>query len=127
MATDFNPPQNPPGSPVPKKKIRREDALAYHSQGRKGKIEVVPTNPCLSAIFLVSIPPKKAFRPERSVISNFLNQHPLAVKNFNVRYLTPLFKMIMYFSKIRLPCYRDKDFWTYCYFSLRRNGVCPAI
>ena len=28
-ATDFNPPQNPPGSPVPKKKIRREDALAY--------------------------------------------------------------------------------------------------
>ena len=48
-ATDFNPPQNPPGSPVPKKKIRREDALAYHSSGRKGKIEVVPTKPTATA------------------------------------------------------------------------------
>ena len=26
--------------------IRKEDALLYHSQGRKGKIEVVPTKPC---------------------------------------------------------------------------------
>ena len=26
--------------------IRKEDALKYHSQGRKGKIEVVPTKPC---------------------------------------------------------------------------------
>ena len=26
--------------------IRKEDALNYHSQGRKGKIEVVPTKPC---------------------------------------------------------------------------------
>ncbi len=49
MATDFNPPQNPPGSPVAKKKIRREDALAYHSMGRKGKIEVVPTKPTATA------------------------------------------------------------------------------
>src|SRR5512134_194771 len=48
-ATDFNPPQNPPASPVPKKKIRREDALAYHSSGRKGKIEVVPTKPTATA------------------------------------------------------------------------------
>ena len=31
--------------PVPKKKIRREDALEYHSRGRKGKIEVVPSKP----------------------------------------------------------------------------------
>jgi malate dehydrogenase (oxaloacetate-decarboxylating)(NADP+) len=49
MATDFTPPKNPPSSPVPKKKIRREDALAYHSSGRKGKIEVVPTKPCATA------------------------------------------------------------------------------
>ncbi|HTN52852.1 MAG TPA: NADP-dependent malic enzyme [Anaeromyxobacter sp.] len=49
MATDFTPPQNSPASPVPKKKIRREDALAYHSSGRKGKIEVVPTKPCATA------------------------------------------------------------------------------
>ncbi|HSS51351.1 MAG TPA: NADP-dependent malic enzyme, partial [Thermoanaerobaculia bacterium] len=27
------------------KKISSEDALAYHSQGRKGKIQVVPTKP----------------------------------------------------------------------------------
>src|SRR4051794_40881978 len=27
------------------KKISREDALAYHSQGRKGKIQAVPTKP----------------------------------------------------------------------------------
>src|SRR5512133_1547248 len=33
----------------PKKKIRKEDALAYHSMGRKGKIEVVPTKPCATA------------------------------------------------------------------------------
>src|SRR5512138_1111135 len=32
-----------------KKKIRKEDALAYHSMGRKGKIEVVPTKPCATA------------------------------------------------------------------------------
>jgi malate dehydrogenase (oxaloacetate-decarboxylating)(NADP+) len=30
------------------KKINREDALAYHSQGRKGKIQVVPTKPTLT-------------------------------------------------------------------------------
>ncbi len=49
MTTDFTPPKNPPSSPVPKKKIRREDALAYHSSGRKGKIEVVPTKPTATA------------------------------------------------------------------------------
>ena len=26
--------------------IRKQDALDYHSTGRKGKIEVVPTKPC---------------------------------------------------------------------------------
>jgi malate dehydrogenase (oxaloacetate-decarboxylating)(NADP+) len=49
MATDFTPPQNPPSSPIPKKKVRREDALEYHSRGRRGKIEVVPTKPCATA------------------------------------------------------------------------------
>jgi malate dehydrogenase (oxaloacetate-decarboxylating)(NADP+) len=33
-------------SPAPKKRVRREDALAYHSMGRKGKLEVIPTKPC---------------------------------------------------------------------------------
>ena len=49
MSTDFTPPNNPPSAPVQKKKIRREDALEYHSRGRKGKIEVVPTKPCATA------------------------------------------------------------------------------
>jgi malate dehydrogenase (oxaloacetate-decarboxylating)(NADP+) len=29
-------------------KIRKEEALEYHSRGRKGKVEVVPTKPCLT-------------------------------------------------------------------------------
>ncbi len=29
-------------------KIRREDALEYHSRGRKGKIEVITTKPCVT-------------------------------------------------------------------------------
>ncbi|HEX9051250.1 MAG TPA: NADP-dependent malic enzyme [Anaeromyxobacter sp.] len=49
MAANDSNPQNPPGNPVPKKKVRREDALAYHSMGRKGKIEVVPTKPTATA------------------------------------------------------------------------------
>ena len=31
------------------KKIRKEEALAYHSMGRPGKIEVIPTKPCATA------------------------------------------------------------------------------
>ena len=31
---------------------RKEDALDYHSRGRKGKIEVVPTKPLVSQIDL---------------------------------------------------------------------------
>ncbi|BDG09182.1 NADP-dependent malic enzyme [Anaeromyxobacter paludicola] len=45
MATDFTQ-KKPDGG---NKKVRREDALAYHSSGRKGKIEVVPTKPCSTA------------------------------------------------------------------------------
>jgi malate dehydrogenase (oxaloacetate-decarboxylating)(NADP+) len=36
-------------TPSEKTKIRKEDALEYHSSGRKGKIEVVPTKPCSTA------------------------------------------------------------------------------
>ena len=28
--------------------IRKEDALNYHSQGRKGKIEVISSKPCIT-------------------------------------------------------------------------------
>jgi len=40
MATSFTPMS---------RKIRREDALEYHAQGRPGKIEVVPTKPTATA------------------------------------------------------------------------------
>ncbi|HYG68123.1 MAG TPA: malic enzyme-like NAD(P)-binding protein, partial [Anaeromyxobacteraceae bacterium] len=49
MATDFTPPQNPAGAPIVMKKVKREEALEYHSSGRKGKIEVVPTKPTATA------------------------------------------------------------------------------
>ena len=49
MSTEFHPPENPPDSLVQTKSIKREDALAYHEEGRPGKIEVVPTKPCATA------------------------------------------------------------------------------
>jgi malate dehydrogenase (oxaloacetate-decarboxylating)(NADP+) len=49
MASDFTPPKNPPSAAIQKKKVRREEALAYHSDGRRGKIEVVPTKPTATA------------------------------------------------------------------------------
>ncbi len=39
----------PAESLTSRKKVRREDALEYHSSGRRGKIEVVPTKPCATA------------------------------------------------------------------------------
>src|SRR3954454_997532 len=41
MATSFD--------PTGKGRIGKEEALAYHSSGRKGKVEVVPTKPCGTA------------------------------------------------------------------------------
>ena len=35
MSTDSTP-KTPAAAPAPKKKVRREDALEYHSRGRKG-------------------------------------------------------------------------------------------
>ncbi len=47
MATEFTPKGNElePG----RKRVRREDALAYHALPRPGKTEVVPTKPCATA------------------------------------------------------------------------------
>src|SRR5512143_3616628 len=47
MATDFSSTKSDvnPG----KKRVRREDALAYHANGRPGKTEVIPTKPCATA------------------------------------------------------------------------------
>ena len=36
--------------------IRRKDALDYHRQGRKGKIEVTPTKPCRTQWDLLTRP-----------------------------------------------------------------------
>jgi malate dehydrogenase (oxaloacetate-decarboxylating)(NADP+) len=50
MSNDPTAPKSPAPAPQQKRtKVRREDALAYHSSGRKGKIEVVPTKPCATA------------------------------------------------------------------------------
>jgi len=49
MSTDPNRPEVKPEAAEARKKSRREEALAYHSGGRKGKIEVVPTKPCATA------------------------------------------------------------------------------
>jgi malate dehydrogenase (oxaloacetate-decarboxylating)(NADP+) len=55
MATDFTPPKGAPSDSAEadirpaKATVRREDALAYHSSGRKGKIEITPTKPCATA------------------------------------------------------------------------------
>ncbi len=39
--------------------ISKEDALKYHSEGRKGKIEVIATKPCFtSGIFHLPILPE---------------------------------------------------------------------
>ncbi len=49
MATQFTPPQDPEHTPVQKRAVKREEALAYHEAGRPGKIEVVATKPCATA------------------------------------------------------------------------------
>ena len=33
-------------------RTRREEALAYHSMGRKGKVEVIPSKPCATSLDL---------------------------------------------------------------------------
>ena len=48
-ATDL--PAPPPGTTVGGMG-RKEDALDYHSRGRKGKLEVVPTKPLVSQLDL---------------------------------------------------------------------------
>ncbi len=48
MASDKNTTSKPEAQEA-RKKARRDEALAYHSSGRKGKIEVVPTKPCATA------------------------------------------------------------------------------
>jgi malate dehydrogenase (oxaloacetate-decarboxylating)(NADP+) len=41
--------QNPSAAPIAQKNIKPGEALDYHSSGRKGKIEVVPTKPMATA------------------------------------------------------------------------------
>jgi malate dehydrogenase (oxaloacetate-decarboxylating)(NADP+) len=50
--------------------IRKQDALDYHSQGRKGKIEVVPTKPCQTQRDLSLAYPPGVAEPCRQIEAN---------------------------------------------------------
>ncbi len=62
------------------KKISREDALAYHSRGRKGKIQVVPTKPTLSQLDL-----SLAYSPGVAVPCLEIEKEPLLAYEYTAK------------------------------------------
>ena len=62
------------------RKITREDALEYHSRGRKGKIEVVPTKPCRTAEDL-----SLAYTPGVAVPCLEIAAHPERVYDYTAK------------------------------------------
>ncbi len=62
------------------RKFTREDALEYHSRGRKGKIEVVPTKPCRTAEDL-----SLAYSPGVAVPCLEIAAHPDAVYDYTAK------------------------------------------
>jgi malate dehydrogenase (oxaloacetate-decarboxylating)(NADP+) len=62
------------------KKISREDALAYHSRGRKGKIQVVPTKPTLSQLDL-----SLAYSPGVAVPCKEIERDPLLAYEYTAK------------------------------------------
>jgi malate dehydrogenase (oxaloacetate-decarboxylating)(NADP+) len=62
------------------RKITREDALEYHSRGRKGKIEVVPSKPCRTAEDL-----SLAYTPGVAVPCLEIAAHPDAVYDYTAK------------------------------------------
>ncbi|HEY7214369.1 MAG TPA: NADP-dependent malic enzyme [Thermoanaerobaculia bacterium] len=62
------------------KKISREDALAYHSRGRKGKIQVVPTKPTLSQLDL-----SLAYSPGVAVPCKEIEREPLLAYEYTAK------------------------------------------
>src|SRR5262245_37908240 len=62
------------------KTISREDALAYHSRGRKGKIQVVPTKPTLSQLDL-----SLAYSPGVAVPCKEIEREPLLAYEYTAK------------------------------------------
>ncbi len=58
-------------------KIRVEDALQYHSSGRRGKIEVVPTKPCVTQRDL-----SLAYTPGVGEVCRVIDKNPDAVYEY---------------------------------------------
>ncbi len=58
-------------------KIRVEDALQYHSTGRRGKVEVVPTKPCVTQRDL-----SLAYTPGVAEICRVIDKNPDAVYEY---------------------------------------------
>jgi malate dehydrogenase (oxaloacetate-decarboxylating)(NADP+) len=54
-----------------KMKLSLEEALKYHSEGRKGKVEVIPTKPCLTARDLSLAYTPGVAEPCRAIEKNF--------------------------------------------------------
>ena len=62
------------------RKITREDALEYHSRGRKGKIEVVPSKPCRTSEDL-----SLAYTPGVAVPCLEIAAHPETVYDYTAK------------------------------------------
>jgi len=60
--------------------IRDQDALEYHSQGRKGKIEVISSKPCISQRDL-----SMAYTPGVAAPCRVINENPDEVFNYTAR------------------------------------------
>lgn len=61
-------------------KIRVEDALQYHSSGRRGKIEVVPTKPCVTQRDL-----SLAYTPGVAEVCRAIDKNPDSVYEFTAK------------------------------------------
>lgn len=61
-------------------KIRVEDALQYHSSGRRGKIEVVPTKPCVTQRDL-----SLAYTPGVGEVCRVIDKNPDAVYEYTAK------------------------------------------
>lgn len=61
-------------------KLSKEEALVYHSEGRKGKVEVVPTKPCLTARDLSLAYTPGVAEPCREIHKNFEDVYKYTAK-----------------------------------------------
>jgi malate dehydrogenase (oxaloacetate-decarboxylating)(NADP+) len=61
-------------------KLSKEEALVYHSEGRKGKVEVIPTKPCLTARDLSLAYTPGVAEPCREIHKNFEDVYKYTAK-----------------------------------------------